>query len=206
VSHLKVASTQTFSTDPISCQPLPEPGYTPVSSSHPVQWSKHNTPVPRNSVPKNSASAPPTWQPKSHSCLSYILPLAQLITSAESKPTCEHDPPLVLLQQLCSPFAMPTPEGSVLIPSEVAHIALPSDISESTPSGTCNPIWYDVSFHYVPFQASFLVNFERFTDRRLFLIFPQMSNSGNPPAKPGVYLSAITWNVCQNELRSIISQ
>jgi len=88
---------------------------------------------------------------------------------------------------------MPTPEGLALIPSEVVHIALSSDISESTPSGTCNPIWYDVSFRNVPFQASFLVNFERFTDRRLSLIFPKMSNSGSPPAKPGVYLSAITF-------------
>jgi len=38
--------------------------------------------------------------------------------------------------------------------------------------------------------ASYSDYLERFTDRRLSLIFPKMSNTASPPAQPGDYLIA----------------
>ncbi len=139
MSHLKVASIRTFSIDLASYQPLPEHGYTPVSSSRPVRWLKHNIPVPKNADRENFDSAPLTVQPKSRFCLSYSLPLVQPNTLAESKPIREHDRPSILLQLLRSLSAAQAPEELTSIPSEAAHRALSSDISESKPSGTCNP-------------------------------------------------------------------
>ncbi len=185
MSHLKVAPIQTFAIDPASDRPLPGHGYTPVSSSHPIQWLKRNIPVPKNSDRENFDSAPLTVQPRSHFCPSRNLPLMQPNTSAESKPTYEHDRPLVPLQPLRFLSAMQAPEELPLIPSEAAHKALSSDISESTPSGTCNPIWYGLSFRNVPFQASFSVNFERFTDRRLFLYSRKCQTLGVPRQSRG---------------------
>ena len=86
-----------------------------------------------------------------------------------------------------TPSTMPTAEEWAPALSEAVRGVLSSDISESKPIGTYNPIWYDVSLRNVPYQASFSVNFERFTKKRFFPIFPKMSNSGSPPAKPGVY-------------------
>src|SRR5512136_2592024 len=115
MSHLKVASIRIFSIDPVSYQPLPEHGYTPVSSSHPVQWLKHNIPVPKNADQENLDSTPLTVQPKSHFCLPYILPLVQPNTLAESQPTCEHDRPSIPLQPLRFLSAMQAPEEWTLI-------------------------------------------------------------------------------------------
>src|SRR5512139_918631 len=185
MSHLKVASIRTFSIDLASYQPLPEHGYTPVSSSRPVQWLKHNIPVPKNADRENFDSAPLTVQPKSRFCLSYSLPLVQPNTLAESKPIREHDRPSILLQLLRSLSAAQAPEELTSIPSEAAHRALSSDISESKPSGTCNPTWYGLSSHSVPFQASFSVNFERFTDRRLFLFSRKCQTLGVPRQSRG---------------------
>ena len=87
---------------------------------------------------------------------------------------------------------MPTSEGLIPNPSEVAHIELSSGTSESRPDGTdgtCIPIWYAVNFRSVPFKASFSVTLSG-SQREAFLIFPKMSNAASPPAEPGVYLSA----------------
>jgi len=53
----------------------------------------------------------------------------------------------------------------------------------------CIPIWYGVSFHNVPFKASFSVTLSG-SQREAFLIFPKMSNTASPPAEPEVYLNA----------------
>ena len=139
MSHLKVALTQIFSTGPISDQPLPGFGHIHVSSLHPGQSLKHNSRVPRNSNPQNSDPSLSFLQPRSHFCPSYTQPLAILNTSEESKPPCEHDPPLTSLPPLHSLSAMPTFEGLIPDPFEVVHIKLSSGISESTPDGTVIP-------------------------------------------------------------------
>jgi len=189
VSHLKVAFTQTFSVGLISYQPLPGFGHIPVSSLHPGQSLKHNSRGPRSSDPQNSDSSPLPLQPRSHFCPSPTQPLAIPNTSAESRPPCEHDPPLAFLLPLHSLSAMPTFEGLFPDPFEVVHIELSSGISESRPDGTCIPIWYGVSFRNVPFEASFSVTLSG-SQREAFLIFPKMSNAASPPAEPRVYLNA----------------
>jgi hypothetical protein len=186
VSHLKVAFTQTFSVGPISYRPLPGCARIPVSSLHPGQPLRRNSPGPRNFDRQNSGSSPLPLQPKSHSCLSHSQLLATPNTSAVSKSPCARDLPLVSPPLLHSLSASLTLEGFVPSPSEVAHTELSSAISESIPHGTCIPIWYGVSFRSVPFQASFGITSSG-SQSEAFLIFPKMSNTASPPAKPGVY-------------------
>jgi hypothetical protein len=187
MSHLKVAFTQTFSIDPISCQPLPGSGHIPVSSlRRDLPW-KHNSHVPRNSDPQNSDSSPLSWQPKLHSCLLHTQPLATPNTSVVSRSPCGRDLPLGSPRSLHSPSASPILEEFVPAPSEVVHTELSSAILESIPGDTCIPIWYGVSFRSVPFQASFWLTLSG-SQREAFLIFPKMSNTASPPAEPGAYL------------------
>ncbi|MFZ2419409.1 MAG: MarR family transcriptional regulator, partial [Smithellaceae bacterium] len=56
---------------------------------------------------------------------------------------------------------------------------------------TCIPISYGLSSLHLPRFASCAVNFERFTVGG-FPVFPELSNSGSPPAQPGVYSGEIT--------------
>src|SRR4030042_5963241 len=113
MSHLKVAFTQTFSIDPISCQRLPGSGHIPVSSLRRDLPLKHNSPVPRNSDPQNSGSSPWSWQPKSHSCLLHTQPLATPNTSVVSRSPCGHDLSLTPPRSPHSPSASPILEGFV---------------------------------------------------------------------------------------------
>ena len=186
MSHLKVAFTQTFSIDLISCRPPAGCVRIPVWSLHPDQPLKHNSPEPRNSDRQNFGSSPLPLQPKSHCFLSHTQPLATPSISVVSRSPCARDLPLGSPQSLHSLSALPTLKEFVPAPSEVVHTELSSAISESIPHDTCIPIWYGVSFRGVPFQASFCVTSSG-SQTEAFLIFPKMSNTASPPAEPGVY-------------------
>ncbi len=161
----------------------------PIWSLRPDPPSKRNSRGPRNSDQQNSACSPLPLRPKSHSCLSPTQLLAIPNTSAVSRPPYAHDLPSASLGSLHSLSASPTPEELVPVPSEVAHRELSSGISESRPHDTCIPIWYGVSFRNVPFQASFCVTLSG-SQSEAFLIFPKISNTASPPAKPGFTLKA----------------
>jgi hypothetical protein len=182
----KVAFTRTFSFGRISYRPLPGCAHMPVSSLHPDLPSIHNNRGPKSSALQNSACFPLPSQPISHSCLSHTQPPAIPSISAESRSPCAHDLPLASPGSLHSLSASTTPEALVPGRSEAAPITLSCGISESKPHDTCIPIWYGVSFRYVPFEASFCVTSSG-SQSEAFLIFPQMSNFASPPAKPGVY-------------------
>ena len=136
MSHLKVAFTQRFSIDPISCQPLPGSGHIPVSSLRRDLSLKHNSRVPRNSDPQNSGSSPLSWQPKWHSCPSHTQPLETPNTSVVSRSPYARDLSLVPPRSLHFPCASPILEEFAPAPSGVVHTKLSSAISESIPGDT----------------------------------------------------------------------
>jgi hypothetical protein len=194
VSHLKVAFTQTSSIDLISHQPLPDYGHIPGSPLRSGQPSRHNSRVPRNADPQSFDSSRLSLRPRSHSCPSYIQPLAILSTSAVSRATRGHDPLSAFLRPPRSLSTRPTSEEQDPVPFEVVRIEPSSGISESRPHDTrphdtCIPIWYGISYRNLPFKASFSATLSG-SQREAFLIFPQMSNTASPPAEPGVYLIA----------------
>jgi hypothetical protein len=74
--------------------------------------------------------------------------------------------------------------------SEFAHIISFSDILVFRQYGIYNSTWYGLSFVCLPWKASFSVNLSG-SQVGGFLIFPELSNPGSPPAQPGVYLEEI---------------
>jgi hypothetical protein len=69
----------------------------------------------------------------------------------------------------------------VLLPTNV----LPYHHLTYANRGTCNPTSYGINYGQLSCRTSFMLNFERFTKVRFYILFPELSNSACLPGIAG---------------------